>query len=292
MPSWAVDWSNSDYFSHQRLQHHYPGPPSTGRRRAAFSNNLRTLNTYGRDIESIGTVEQVGLPLSRRLRNKLLEEDDENVAISKYLSSPEGSADILALRSWINVSLQALQSLMTTNKIMEEIAKTLHPLREKYDELYGWLRMIATNISPSGSSTDELDEELQSEVVSGLEDKLRSELFPSHTGPVSELPIHLKILINILRDNNEGRKIIAQHAGIVRHLRGQVFFVTSKGIMGTGNEDSQKGDQVMAFEHSNFFMLVHNDGSKNTFVGPARIPSIDIVGILRDEARLERIEID
>ena len=93
MPSWAVDWSNTDHLIqliHQGA--HLPITSATAPVRISFSNNSQVLNIYGRVI---GTVEHAGSPLSRKFDYKL---EEDSMGMPEYLSSADGAIDILTIR--------------------------------------------------------------------------------------------------------------------------------------------------------------------------------------------------
>jgi hypothetical protein len=136
-----------------------------------------------------------------------------------------------------------------------------------------------------------LDAAWQSKMPPEFEDKLRSILFPDYKGPLIELPIFTKILMNIVLDMKGDRRIITQHFKIIRRLGGQRFFITSEGCMGIGDANLEKGDRIMAFDSASFPMIVRSDGIKNVLIGPAKVPSLEIGALLEEEGLLEVIRI-
>lgn len=61
--------------------------------------------------------------------------------------------------------------------------------------------------------------------------------------------------------------------------------------MGIGDEHTKKVDRIMVFEGSSFPMVVRSDGIKNVFVGPAKVPSLDIDALLGDKHLLDEVRI-
>jgi hypothetical protein len=283
MPSWAVDWSNTDHLI-QLIQQgaRLPTTSATAPVRIAFSNDSQVLNIHGRVI---GTVEHAGSPLSRKFDYKLKE---DSMGIQKYLSSADGAIDILIIRLWIHAAVCTLQGQFPIHQIFARISKVLDPDNANSDDFDAWLRMTATDIYLADCSVATLDAAWQSKMPPKFEDELRSMLFPDYKGPLIELPIFTKILMNIVLDMKGDRRRITQHFNIIRHLGG--FFITSEGCMEIGDANLEKGDRIMAFDGASFPMIVRSDGTKNVLIGPAKIPSLEI-GALLEEGDLEAIQI-
>jgi hypothetical protein len=167
----------------------------------------------------------------------------------------------------------------------------LNPNNANNDDFDAWLRMTATDIYLADCSVAILDAAWQSKMPPEFEDKLRSILFPDYKGPLIELPIFTKILMNIVLDMKGDRRIITQHFKIIRRLGGQRFFITSEGCMGIGDANLEKGDRIMAFDSASFPMIVRSDGIKNVLIGPAKVPSLEIGALLEEEGLLEVIRI-
>jgi len=285
MPSWVVDWSNTDHLIHLMQQAHIPKKSTTTPVRISFSNDSQILNLYGRVID---TVEHVDWPLSRKFDYKL---ERARMGMPKYLSSFEGTFDIVTIRHWIDVAIGTLQAQFPTDQIITQIAKVLDSDSANNSELDAWLRMTASDIPLVGWSMETLDAAWQGKLPPEFEDKLRSILFPAYKGPLVELSVDTKILMNVVLDMKGDKKVITQHFDIIRRLGGKKLFITSEGCIGTSDAHLKKGDRIMVFEGSSFPMIVRSDGMKNVLIGSANVPSLGIEALLEDERLLQMIQI-
>lgn len=284
--SWVVDWSNTEFITYQMLRAAVPKQHTKERARIAFSNRGRTLSVYGR---TIGTVEHVGWPLSRKYDHKL--EDDE-MGMPKYLTSYHAPLDIVALRSWLFTAISALNDKFTIQQITEQFTAMIEPYEPRRSDLTDWINIMATDLPLTGRTIQQLDVEWQRRMPPGFEEILRFTVFPKYEGPLIELAIHYKILMILTLDKMAIKKVTDPHFGIIRLLGGHRFFITAEGIMGTGDEHLKKGDRIFVIEGSSFPMIVRNDGTKNMFVGPARVPSIDVQMLLDDKQLLQKLDVD
>jgi hypothetical protein len=145
IPSWVVDWSNTDHLIHMMLHTHVPTGSTITTVRIGFSNDSRVLSLYGLVID---TVEHVSLAPSRKFDYKL---ERVSMGMPKYLSSFEGTMDIVIIRHWIILVIGALQR-----------------------QFNAWLRMIASDIPLAGYSLETLDAAWQRKLPPGFGNGLRS----------------------------------------------------------------------------------------------------------------------